>query len=86
MAVRVFYLLLGLVAAVLSESVDYAVAAKSISAELSSPTFVAYSKPKQRVEEFIAPGVSAPGASKYILELLFSRFDSFRGLLDISGI
>ncbi|KAL9618329.1 MAG: hypothetical protein Q9160_006911 [Pyrenula sp. 1 TL-2023] len=37
---------------------DFGAAAKSISAELSSPSFVAYAKPKQKVEEFIAPGDS----------------------------
>lgn len=37
---------------------DYGAAAKSISAELSSPTFVPYSRPAQKIEEFIAPGDS----------------------------
>lgn len=55
--------LLGLVASVLGQSAlpadfDFGAAAKSISAELSSPSFKPYSKPKQKVEEFIAPGDS----------------------------
>lgn len=37
---------------------DISVAAQSISAELSSPTFVSYSQPSQKVEEFIALGDS----------------------------
>ncbi|RYO79247.1 hypothetical protein DL766_003823 [Monosporascus sp. MC13-8B] len=61
MALRVFYLV-GLVTAVLGQDIppdfDFRAAAKSISAELNSPTFVPYSRPAQRVEEFIAAGDS----------------------------
>ncbi|KAJ8128593.1 hypothetical protein O1611_g5044 [Lasiodiplodia mahajangana] len=37
---------------------DYGAAAQSISSELSSPTFVPYSRPAQKIEEFIAAGDS----------------------------
>ncbi|OCK98794.1 uncharacterized protein K441DRAFT_654161 [Cenococcum geophilum 1.58] len=62
MSLRVLSLL-GLVAAASSQSAvptnfDFGAAAQSISAELSSPSFLPYSKPNQKVEEFIAPGDS----------------------------
>ncbi|KAF2813236.1 uncharacterized protein BDZ99DRAFT_517511 [Mytilinidion resinicola] len=55
--------LLGLVAAASSQSAvptnfDFRAAAQSISAELSSPSFVPYSRPNQKIEEFIAIGDS----------------------------
>ncbi|KAL9106463.1 MAG: hypothetical protein Q9227_008494 [Pyrenula ochraceoflavens] len=55
--------LLGIIAAASGQSAlpsdfDFGAAAKSISSELSSPSFKPYSKPKQNVEEFIAPGDS----------------------------
>lgn len=52
----------GLFAAVLGQDppadFDLGAAVQSISAELSSPSFVAYAKPSQKVEEFIAAGDS----------------------------
>ncbi|RYP58959.1 hypothetical protein DL769_008738 [Monosporascus sp. CRB-8-3] len=56
-----FYLM-GLVAAVLGQDIppdfNFRGAAQSIFAELRSPTFVPYSRPAQKVEEFIAAGDS----------------------------
>lgn len=54
---------LGLIAAASGQSAlpidfDFDAAANSISAELTSPSFVSYSKPQQKVEEFLAPGDS----------------------------
>jgi hypothetical protein len=58
---RAFYLA-GLLPFVLAQNLppngDYGAAVQSISAELSSPSFVPYSRPSQKVEEFIAAGDS----------------------------
>ncbi|KAL4874381.1 Spherulation-specific family 4-domain-containing protein [Aspergillus karnatakaensis] len=43
---------------VLAQAIDYEAAAQSISAVMADPTFVPYSKPTQRVSEFIAVGDS----------------------------
>lgn len=48
----------GLATPVIHASDDTHAAAQSISSILSSPTFVAYSKPKTKIEEFIALGDS----------------------------
>lgn len=40
------------------EDIDFRAAAESISAEMNSPSFVPYSKPKQEITEFIALGDS----------------------------
>ncbi|RYP22868.1 hypothetical protein DL765_001464 [Monosporascus sp. GIB2] len=61
MSLRTFYLM-GLVAVVLGQDIppdfSFRGAAQSISAELRSPTFIPYSRPAQKVEEFIAAGDS----------------------------
>jgi hypothetical protein len=51
---------LGLISVVSCQDpgIDYGAAASSISAEMSSPTFVPYSRPAQKIEEFIALGDS----------------------------
>ncbi|KAM4066417.1 GDSL-like lipase/Acylhydrolase family protein [Hirsutella rhossiliensis] len=64
MLLRVLLLLIGLAAVAsrsspdISPGFDFGAAARSISAELSSPSFAPYSRPAQRVEEFIAVGDS----------------------------
>lgn len=49
---------MGLLAAPALADVDFAAAAQSISAELADPSFVPYTVPNQKIEEFIALGDS----------------------------
>jgi hypothetical protein len=70
MSLRIFSLF-GLVAAASSQisvstDFDFRAAAQSISAELSSPSFVPYSRPNQKVEEFIAPGDSYTAGNTFV--------------------
>lgn len=75
-----------LVAAAAAESgfppnADYAAAVKSISAELSSPTFKAYAKPAEPVREFIALGDSYTAGCGANGDVNGERFagDAYRG-------